>query len=188
MSDDLLVALGSSLAYRFADWPNLEVPNWGAGVYTVWDGDLLVYVGMGGRGLYAGSHESERALASTKARGLRDRLNSHASGRRSGDQFCIYVFDRLVLPTLSQTEVTAATNGQLSLDALTRQYIHDHFSYRFVVTEDGRAALSIEARSAARCSWRTAAPESAIGFGWDAPQPAGRKLKPELRPKDVSSQ
>jgi hypothetical protein len=137
MSDDLLAALGSDPAYRFTDWPNPEVPNWRAGVYTVWDGDLLVYVGMAGRGLHAGSHESEKALASTKARGLRDRLNSHASGRRSGNQFRVYVADRLVLPTLSQTEIMAATNGQLSLDTLTRQYIRDDRSYRLVVTEAG---------------------------------------------------
>ena len=38
----------------------------------------------------------------------------------------------------------AAANGQLSLDALTRQYIHDHLSYRLVVTEDGKSALSLE--------------------------------------------
>jgi hypothetical protein len=144
MSDDLLAALGSGPEHRFADWPNPEVPNWRAGVYTVWDGDHLVYVGMAGRGLLAGSYESEKALTSTKARRLGDRLNSHASGRRSGDQFCVYVFDRLVLPTLSQTELMAAANGQLSLDNLTRQYIHDHLSYRLVVTEDGNAALSLE--------------------------------------------
>jgi hypothetical protein len=67
MSDDLLAALGSGPAYRFADWPNPEVPNWRAGVYTVWDGDVLIYVGMAGRGLLAASQESETALASTKA-------------------------------------------------------------------------------------------------------------------------
>jgi hypothetical protein len=89
MSDDLLAALGSGPEYRFADWSNPEVPNCRAGVYTVWDGELLVYVRMAGRGLPAGSHESEKALVSTKARGLRDRLNSHASGRRSDDQFCV---------------------------------------------------------------------------------------------------
>jgi hypothetical protein len=146
MSDDLLAALGSGPAYRFTDWPNPEVPNWRAAVYTVWDADVLVYMGMAGRGLRAGGHESEKALASTRARGLRDRLNSHASGRRSGDQFCVYVADRLVLQTLTQADTTSVARGELSLDALTRQYIHDHLSYRFVVTEDGRAALSLELR------------------------------------------
>jgi hypothetical protein len=89
MSDDLLAALRSGPEYRFADWPNPEVPNWRAGVYRVSARELLVYVGMADRGPHDGSHQSEKALASTKARGLGDRLNSHASGRRSGDQFCV---------------------------------------------------------------------------------------------------
>ena len=60
MSDDLLATLGSGPEYRFADWPNPEVPNWRAGVYTVWDGDLLVYVGMAGRGLHVRSRTRRR--------------------------------------------------------------------------------------------------------------------------------
>jgi hypothetical protein len=36
-----------------------------------------------------------------KAKRLWTRLNSHASGRRSGDQFCVYVCDRFVVPALS---------------------------------------------------------------------------------------
>jgi hypothetical protein len=36
----------------------------------------------------------------------------HASGRRSGDRFCVYVADRLVLPTLSQEDITAIGSGR----------------------------------------------------------------------------
>jgi hypothetical protein len=53
-------------------------------------------------------------------------LASHASGRRSGDQFCIYVFDRLVLPTLGRQQIQNAARGQLPLDSLTRQLLPDH--------------------------------------------------------------
>jgi len=42
---------------------------------------------------------------------LYTRLRSHASGRRSGDQFCIYVADRFVLPTLSQEDIMAITKA-----------------------------------------------------------------------------
>ena len=42
------------------------------------------------------------AAEHTRVRGVRDRLDSHRSGRRSGDQFAVYVCDRLVLQTLSQ--------------------------------------------------------------------------------------
>jgi hypothetical protein len=94
-----LAELRDGPLYRFADWPSPEVPNGRIGVYTVWRGDQLIYAGMGGRAL--GPSADTNRPASTKLTGLRSRLASHASGRRSGDQFCIYVFDRLVLPTLS---------------------------------------------------------------------------------------
>ncbi len=35
--------------HRFADWPNEVIPRVAAGVYTVWQGDRFLYVGMAGR-------------------------------------------------------------------------------------------------------------------------------------------
>jgi hypothetical protein len=139
-----LVDLATGPLYRFADWPNPAVPNWRAGVYTVWDGDVLIYVGMAGRGMPANAHHGEAALSSRKPKGLRDRLGSHAGGRRSGDQFNIYVFDRLVLPSLSADDIRSAADGKLSLDLETRRYIRDRLSYRFVITDDGTTALALE--------------------------------------------
>jgi hypothetical protein len=46
-----LAELRDGPLYRFADWPNPEVPNGRIGVYTVWRGDQLIYVGMAGRAL-----------------------------------------------------------------------------------------------------------------------------------------
>ena len=51
------------------------------------------------------------------------------AGQRSGDQFCVYVFcvyvcDRLVLPTLGIDDFQRVAQGELSLDRLTRDYIH----------------------------------------------------------------
>jgi hypothetical protein len=40
--------------------------------------------------------------------------------RRSGDQFCVYVADRLVLPTLSQDDIMAIA-GKDSGEASGRQ-------------------------------------------------------------------
>jgi hypothetical protein len=41
-------------AYSFADWPNLAVSTFGAGVYTIWHNDgRFIYVGMSGRGITA---------------------------------------------------------------------------------------------------------------------------------------
>jgi hypothetical protein len=39
--------------HRFQDWPNEQVPKRAAGVYTVWEGDRLLYVGMSGRAMTA---------------------------------------------------------------------------------------------------------------------------------------
>jgi hypothetical protein len=142
--DDLLAGLSSGPLYRFSDWPNGEVPNWRSGVYTVWADQELIYVGMAGRGMAAGAHETDAARSSSKPKGMRDRLASHASGRRSGDQFNVYVFDRLVLPTLTAEDIRSAAAGELSLDITTRRYIHHHLAYRFVITNDGKTALALE--------------------------------------------
>lgn len=77
-------------------------------------------------------------------RGVRDRLDSHRSGRRSGDQFAVYVCDRLVLPTLSREQIQLIAAGKLSLYALTRVYIHENLSYRFAATSSYKEALQIE--------------------------------------------
>ena len=37
-------------AFKFADWPDDQVPRRAAGVYTVWRGAELIYTGMSGRG------------------------------------------------------------------------------------------------------------------------------------------
>ncbi|MCW2746022.1 MAG: hypothetical protein JWM48_2572 [Mycobacterium sp.] len=132
--------------YRFADWPNSSVPNWRSGVYAVWHGSRFIYVGMSGRGMAADAHLDPAAAAATKPKGLRDRLNSHSSGRRSGDQFCVYVCDRLVLPTLTRAQIDDIAAGNLLLDSLTRNFIRSELSYRFLVLSDGRAAAALEDR------------------------------------------
>lgn len=85
-------------------------------------------------------------MASGK-RGLWTRLNSHASGQRSGDKFCIYICDRFVLPSLSSDQIHAVARGELSLDALTRGFIRESLSYRWVVVGDGATALALEAEA-----------------------------------------
>ena len=83
---EALRALHSGPLHRFADWPNPDVPAVAIGLYAVWRGPEFIYVGMAGRATEAvltAAHQKGKAC------GLRDRLRSHASGRRSGDQFCV---------------------------------------------------------------------------------------------------
>ena len=55
--------------HRFADWPNSIVPTFGAGVYTIWQGGILVYVGMSGRSIGAETGEPTGHWACSPASG-----------------------------------------------------------------------------------------------------------------------
>jgi hypothetical protein len=140
LSVQLANDLSSGSAYLFADWPNAAVSTFGAGVYTIWHNDgRFIYVGMSGRGITA---ETNRR---NTPQGIYTRLQSHASGRRSGDQFCVYVADRLVLPILSLDDIAAIASGRHQMDAFVRRYIHENLCYRFVMQPDGAAAYALEA-------------------------------------------
>src|SRR4249920_2678367 len=131
--------LSSDPSYVFADWPNKAVPTFGAGVYTIWHRDgRFIYVGMSGRGM------TRETIRRNTPQGIYTRLQSHASGRRSGDQFCVYVADLLVLPALSQEHIAAIASGRHQMDAFVRRYIHENLSYRFVMLRDGAAAYAVE--------------------------------------------
>ena len=79
----------------FDDKPSWNAPTVSCGVYTVWKGDEFLYVGMSGRNI----NESNIQILEDQGKkiGLITRLESHASGMRSGDQFCVYVSDLFVL-------------------------------------------------------------------------------------------
>jgi len=140
LSDQHVMELTRGASYSFASWPNPSVPAFSAGVYTIWHNDgRFIYVGMSGRGI-----TTETTRRNTP-QGIYTRLQSHASGRRSGDQFCVYVADRLVLPTLAQEDITAIALGRHQMDAFVRRYIHENLLYRFVLLPDGSAAYAVEA-------------------------------------------
>jgi hypothetical protein len=135
--DSAIQELEDGPAHRFSDWPATHFEPGPSGVYTIWDADAFLYVGM------AYAHRDE---ANPKANGVFGRLRSHASGRRSGDQFAIYICDRFVVPHLSRDEVEALARGERLLDARTPQYIQDHLTYRVVITASGSDARILEAR------------------------------------------
>ena len=141
--------LRHSTRHAFRDWPVSAVPDVAAGVYAIWDNDQLIYVGMSGRG--ATSSLLEAKQLEDKRFGLFTRLASHASGRRSGDQFCVYVADQLVLPRLSSDQIDAISRRELRFDNLVKEYIHDNLEFEFVETWDGEIARDAEddARSGA---------------------------------------
>ena len=80
---------GTDGLISFAEDSRKYIPDKGSIIYTVWDGsDTFIYVGI------SGLQKSEAR------RNPQTRIVSHASGRRSGDQFCIYVYDFFVVPEL----------------------------------------------------------------------------------------
>lgn len=129
-----------SARFRFADWPNPDVPRVAAGVYAIWREAELIYCGMSGRSMSEGGPVSDRRM------GLVTRLHSHASGRLSGDQFCVYVANRLVLPQLTAVDLQGFASGEHTLDAFTRTLIRRELTYSYCVVPDGRRALALEAR------------------------------------------
>ena len=127
-----------SVQFKFRDWPNDSIPDVAAGVYAIWrDTGELVYVGMSGRGM-------ETRTTAGKRFGLWTRIASHAKGRLSGDQFCVYVANRYVVPELKTTQLPLFASGEVNLDALTRQYITEHFSYSFALCASSREAHDLE--------------------------------------------
>jgi hypothetical protein len=94
---------------------------------------------MSGRGITANT------IRRNTPQGIYTRLQSHTGGRRSGDQFCVYVADRLVLPALTQEDIAAIASGRHQMDAFVRRYIHENLVYRFVMLPDGAAAYALEA-------------------------------------------
>jgi len=141
--NDLADPLLSGSLYRFSDWPVTEVPEVAAGLYSIWKGDQFVYIGMSGRS--ATPEELERRRQIGKTFGLFNRLAAHASGRRSGDQFCVYVADVFVLPQLTAGQIRDISKRYITFDSLVKAYVHDHLSFRFMETVDGVTALRLEA-------------------------------------------
>src|SRR5215210_116990 len=133
MHEDFLEQVEHGPAFRFGDFAALAavIPGGGAGVYTIWDENGgLVYAGIAGR--------------NPLGKGLASRLRSHASGRRSGDQFCVYVADHYVLPDLTSEQIEAIRDSELSMDALVRAKIHTSFGFRFIAVADYATALRVE--------------------------------------------
>ena len=109
-----------------------------ASVYAIWRDSELIYCGMSGREI------DVKGKAAPKKYGLITRLNSHASGRLSGDQFCVYVANRFVIPSLKTEELPLFANGELTLDVRTKAFIHEHLDYAYAPVETSAAAYELE--------------------------------------------
>ncbi len=122
--------------HGFSEWPANHFAIGPSGVYTIWSRDEFLYVGM--------SYVHRGDTPNPQAKGVFGRLASHASGRRSGDQFCIYICDRFVIPRLGAADLAELAAGKRLLDGRTREFIREHLTYRVVVTGSGHEARALE--------------------------------------------
>ena len=114
----------------FSEDPRKHIPEFGSMIYTVWDNnEKFIYVGISGIG--------QSPNTPLLKRNPRSRIKQHQSGRRSGDQFCVYVHDHFVIPELLKSNSYQPSRGYL--DRLTKEYIQKKLRYRFLCfqTEDG---------------------------------------------------
>ena len=111
-------------AVPFSDPQIDKIPSPGSIIYTAWHDQLgFIYVGIGGVG--------QTATTPLTKRDPRKRIKQHSNGRRSGDQFCVYIHDFFVIPELVRAGRFTPEKGVL--DRLTKEYIHTHLAYRFMV-------------------------------------------------------
>ena len=124
--------------FKFKNWPNPKIPQVSAGVYVIWRGEELLYAGMSGR-------EIEKAIKDGKKKyGLVTRLASHASGRLSGDQFCVYVANRIVIPELKQSQLNKFRDGSITLDQMTKKFIRTKLEYQYLLVDRSQDAYDLE--------------------------------------------
>ena len=127
-----------SKRYKFKNWPQKNFPTVAAGIYLIWDGQTLLYVSTAGKDL-------DKALRLGKNKfGLITRLNSHATGRAAGDQFCSFLSNRIVIPSLKSSELNKFREGSITLDQMTKKYIRTNVEYQYLLVENFQDALDLE--------------------------------------------
>jgi predicted GIY-YIG superfamily endonuclease len=124
--EELWYQLNRQPVHAFADWPNREIPKGKPGAYLIYQSSKWIYIGM-------------------TFKNLQSRLNQHASGRRSGDQFCVYLGDRLVMPKLGIDQMKDLFSGELSLDHEIKKFVRSQLSYRYLLVKDDPTARTLEA-------------------------------------------
>lgn len=137
---DELHPLEEGPALPFAAWPgDPPIPMAVRGVYTLWKGDRLLYVGLAGLGELP-------AKKPRKPWGLHRRLAAHAAGRRAQDQVNCHLADRFVLDTLDEDHIDAIIAGERTMDQHLKSWIDAHLTYRYVQVSTTAVARDLEQR------------------------------------------
>ena len=130
-----------SKRFKFKNWPKKNFPTVAAGVYVIWDDQTLLYVGTAGKDLAKAQKSGKKKF------GLITRLNTHASGRTAGDQFCSLLANRIVIPSITKTQIIKFKEGSVTLDQMTKKYIRSNLEYQYLVVENFQDAIDLEMHS-----------------------------------------
>ena len=127
-----------SKKFKFKNWPKNNFPAVAAGIYVIWDEQTLLYVSVAGKDL-------DKAQRAGKTNfGLITRLNSHANGRAANDQFCSLLANRIVIPSLTTSQLSKFRDGSVTLDQMTKKYIRANLEYQYLVVDNFQDALDLE--------------------------------------------
>ena len=134
--------LSNGNLFTFKNKSSWTVPKVSSGVYTIWNGNEFLYVGMSGKNINEMNIEQLRTVGGKK--GLITRLESHWSGQRSGDQFCVYISDLFVLQNLSSQDIVLISKREKRIDDYVRDYIRNNLSFRYVLIKNVEDCFSLE--------------------------------------------
>jgi hypothetical protein len=125
--------------YHFRDGLCTDLPLAMPGIYAIWQDGELLYIGIAGRAWKSDPNP-------TKMKGVKDRLDSHHKGKRSGSTLALAIWDRFITPSLSSEEIIELRHGTLQPDRMTKAYIQEHLSYTFITISSYSEARRIEDR------------------------------------------
>lgn len=129
--------LASAQRDRLYELPSLDVPR-KPGIYVLWHGCDLLYVGMVWR--------DPQDTSNPRAAGLAGRLRTHRDCPMT-ERFALAVARRYVVPNLADAErkgLATGTTGFRSIKVMTRQWVWDNVDFS---VEEVRAVVARKAEA-----------------------------------------
>jgi hypothetical protein len=119
---------------RFSDWPDMSLEKGRPGVYAIYDGDTLLYVGV--------AYRDREETANPQAQGVWGRLATHSRGTAPG-HLADGVLDHFILPSLTTETVQAGFDRKAAI----RDFIRTRCTYRAISVATGDDARQAEAEA-----------------------------------------
>jgi hypothetical protein len=104
----------------------------GFGVYALWEGKELLYIGYTRKNLKA---------PSASFSGIKNRLHSHRLGGGSFGQLLLMV---KIARNFKEKDWDQIASGEVSMNEAVQQHVQSHVSYTFVETETAEDAKRLE--------------------------------------------